>query len=748
MSTRGLSKWSKRNRLSSAFTLTFLTLFSILFWGGQTLHAAQVTLAWDANSDPVAGYRLYYGHASGNYQSNVDAGSTTTHTWSGLADGQTYHFAATAYDASNNQSDYSEELVCHTITPSSGTGGSVSPSSTVFVTSGGSQTFTISPSAGFRVSNVLVDGQSVGPVTNYSFTGVTTPRAITASFVPDTTYYTITASVTSGGGSISPSGSVSVSSGGSQTFSITPSTGYRVNSVLVNGVSVGAVSGYTFSNVTGNKTITASFTPITYTITAGVTGGGGSISPTGAVQLNSGSSKTFTITPSANYQIDKLLVDGQAVTSSTSYTFASVTSNRTISVSFKSTNAQPVADAGPDQTVSEVTVVTLQGSNSTDADNGILSHLWQQTGGPTVQLSSTTAANPTFTAPDVGPGGVALTFRLTVTDGLQATASDTCIVNVSWVNTPPVAHAGEDQTVNEWSNVTLDGSRSTDVDDSIASCSWKQTKGPTVQLTDANQAVVSFVAPNVSAKGKTLAFELTVTDQHGLKSTDSCIVNISWVDDPPAANAGPDQTVVEQDAAVLDGMASTDDDAIVSYRWKQTAGTPVTLSDPTSPTTPFIAPSIVGARSRAAISEMLTFSLTVTDTSGLESEDVCQVSISKREGLDLSGSWLSSSYDGLRFRGTLQLKSGGTLKAGSFQVSFYLSDDGETRTRLIKTASIRSMRAGSTKNLTLSLKDGALVGQSIIAEIDTTQAIGELDEGNNESALGVQQTSFRPVRNK
>jgi len=748
MSTRGLSKWSKRNRLSSAFTLTFLTLFSILFWGGQTLHAAQVTLAWDANSDPVAGYRLYYGHASGNYQSNVDVGSTTTHTWSGLADGQTYHFAATAYDASNNQSDYSEELVCHTITPSSGTGGSVSPSSTVFVTSGGSQTFTISPSAGFRVSNVLVDGQSVGPVTNYSFTGVTTPRAITASFVPDTTYYTITASVTSGGGSISPSGSVSVSSGGSQTFSITPSTGYRVNSVLVNGVSVGAVSGYTFSNVTGNKTITASFTPITYTITAGVTGGGGSISPTGAVQLNSGSSKTFTITPSANYQIDKLLVDGQAVTSSTSYTFASVTSNRTISVSFKSTNAQPVADAGPDQTVSEVTVVTLQGSNSTDADNGILSHLWQQTGGLNVQLSSTTAANPTFTAPDVGPGGVALTFRLTVTDGLQATASDTCIVNVSWVNTPPVAHAGEDQTVNEWSNVTLDGSRSTDVDDSIASCSWKQTKGPTVQLTDANQAVVSFVAPNVSAKGKTLAFELTVTDQHGLKSTDSCIVNISWVDDPPAANAGPDQTVVEQDAAVLDGMASTDDDAIVSYRWKQTAGTPVTLSDPTSPTPQFIAPSIVGARSRAAISEMLTFSLTVTDTSGLESEDVCQVSISKREGLDLSGSWLSSSYDGLRFRGTLQLKSGGTLKAGSFQVSFYLSDDGETRTRLIKTASIRSMRAGSTKNLTLSLKDGALVGQSIIAEIDATQAIGELDEGNNESALGVQQTSFRPVRNK
>ncbi len=748
MSGRSLSKWAARNQFFFPFSLALFTWFALLFLACQSVNAAQVTLAWDPNTDSVAGYRLYYGHASRAYQSNVDVGKTTTYTWSGLSDGKTYYFAAKAYDAFSNQSDYSEELVCHTITPSSGAGGTVSPASTIFVKSGDSRTFTISPSPGFRVSNVLVDGQSVGAVTSYSFTGVTAPRTIAASFVPETTTFTITASVSGGGGSISPAGAVSVDSGGSRVFTIEPATGYRVNNVLVNGSSVGSVTSYTFWNVTGNSTITASFAPITYTITAGVSGSGGSISPSGSVSVNYGGSQTFKIAPATGYQIDKLLVDGQAVTPSNTYTFNPVTSNRSISVSFKSSNSQPVADAGPDQTVAEGTVVTLKGSNSTDADNKIVSYRWEQIDGVPVQLSSTSAVSPTFTAPDVGPSGAALTFRLTVTDEFQASSSDTCIVNVTWVNIPPAAKAGEDQTVRKWTNVTLDGSQSTDGDDGIASYSWRQTKGSTVQLTGADQAIASFVAPDVNAKGKSLTFELTVTDHNGLKATDSCIVNVSGVGAPPVADAGPDQTVNEGDAVFLDGMASSDDDGIVSYRWRQTAGAPVTLSDPSSPTPQFIAPTLVGARFRNAASAVLTFALTVTDADGLKSEDVCQVNVNKTQGLDLSGNWLASSYDGTRFRGTLQLKHGGNLNAGSFEVSFYLSNDGVTKERLLKTASIRSMRARSTKNLTLSLKEDALADQLVIAEIDSTQAIEELDEDNNDSATAVQQTSFRRVKTR
>jgi hypothetical protein len=68
----------------------------------------------------------------------------------------------------------------------------------------------------------------------------------------------ITASAGSGGG-ISPSGEVTVEHGANQTFTIRPRTGYSINRVTVDGVSVGPVSSYTFRNVVANHTISAYF---------------------------------------------------------------------------------------------------------------------------------------------------------------------------------------------------------------------------------------------------------------------------------------------------------------------------------------------------------------------------------------------------------------------------------------------------------------------------------------------------------
>ncbi|MDZ4170256.1 MAG: hypothetical protein U1E26_11480, partial [Coriobacteriia bacterium] len=85
----------------------------------------------------------------------------------------------------------------------------------------------------------------------YSATGITDvfgPYAITASAGP--------------GGSIAPSGATTVAYGASRTFAITPASGYQIASVLVDGVSVGAPSTYTFSNVAANHTIAASFAAI------------------------------------------------------------------------------------------------------------------------------------------------------------------------------------------------------------------------------------------------------------------------------------------------------------------------------------------------------------------------------------------------------------------------------------------------------------------------------------------------------
>jgi predicted RNA-binding protein with TRAM domain len=283
----------------------------------------------------------------------------------------------------------------------------------------------------------------------------------------------------------------------------------------------------------------------------------------------------------------------------------------------------PVADAGPDQTVDEGVTVTLDGSNSSDPDNDISSYQWNQTGGLSVSLSNSSAARPTFTAPNVGSGGESLTFQLTVTDsgGLQST--DTCIVNVSWVNLPPTANAGPDQAVNEGVTVTLDGSNSSDPDNDISSYQWNQTGGLSVSLSNTSAARPTFTAPNVGPSGESLTFQLTVTDSGGLQSTDTCIVNVSWVNLPPTANGGPDQTVNEGDTVTLDGSNSSDpDDGIASYLWNQTAGTPVTLSSATAVQPTFTAPNV------GPSGASLTFQLTVTDSGGLQATDVCTVIIS------------------------------------------------------------------------------------------------------------------------
>src|SRR2546425_1767923 len=73
--------------------------------------AAQVTLAWNANTEPdLAGYKLYYGLSSGSYQFSVDVGNQTSHTLSGLLDGRIYYFAATAYNVSLAESGFSNEV--------------------------------------------------------------------------------------------------------------------------------------------------------------------------------------------------------------------------------------------------------------------------------------------------------------------------------------------------------------------------------------------------------------------------------------------------------------------------------------------------------------------------------------------------------------------------------------------------------------------------------------------------------------
>ena len=128
---------------------------------------------------------------------------------------------------------------------------------------GGSQTFTFTPIAGYHAV-VSVDGVSQGAITSYTFTNVTAAHTIAATFVENPTY-TITApdDMVSPGpnGSISPTGISTVLGGTGKLFTITADPGYHIVDVLVDGVSIGATTSYTFVNVQGNHTISATFAP-------------------------------------------------------------------------------------------------------------------------------------------------------------------------------------------------------------------------------------------------------------------------------------------------------------------------------------------------------------------------------------------------------------------------------------------------------------------------------------------------------
>jgi len=229
----------------------------------------------------------------------------------------------------------------YTIVASAGTGGSISPSGNVSVFSGESKEFTITANSGYSISSVTVDGMSKGVITSYTFSNVAEEHTISATFTANpgptpTTTHTIVASAGTGG-SISPSGTSTVTDGSSKTFTVITDSGYGVDKVLVDGSVVILTDGkYTFSNVAANHTISVSFKALMKeTITVEVTTDGGSISPSGSFDVDEGSSQTFTLTPEDGFKVDKVTVNGNEVSlDNNKFTVDNITSDLEIQVSF------------------------------------------------------------------------------------------------------------------------------------------------------------------------------------------------------------------------------------------------------------------------------------------------------------------------------------------------------------------------------------------------------------------------------
>lgn len=132
------------------------------------------------------------------------------------------------------------------------------------------------------------------------------------------------------------------------------------------------------------------------------------------------------------------------------------------------TNTAPVANAGEDKSFNVGEEVTLDGSNSSDADNDTLSYNWSIVNAPVSDLSLEQTMTPSFTPSVEGKYEI----TLIVNDGTDDSESDTVVVTVIKPNTAPVAVISAENTGKQGEVFTLSGETSSDEDGNTLTYSW------------------------------------------------------------------------------------------------------------------------------------------------------------------------------------------------------------------------------------------------------------------------------------
>jgi len=185
-------------------------------------------------------------------------------------------------------------------------------------------------------------------------------------------------------------------------------------------------------------------------------------------------------------------------------------------------NVPPIAIAGTDQAITlPIDSVVLDGSLSSDPDGTITVWQWKKITGP-ASLNILFQEKAITTVKNLIAG--IYTFELTVKDNGGLTAKDTIEINISYLNRPPVADAGPDQTITMPINtVQVSGAGSLDPDGNITQWFWKQIAGPSQSKIISPSAMQTGI--NMQKVG-VYQFELTVIDAFGLTDKDSININV------------------------------------------------------------------------------------------------------------------------------------------------------------------------------------------------------------------------------
>jgi len=292
----------------------------------------------------------------------------------------------------------------------------------------------------------------------------------------------------------------------------------------------------------------------------------------------------------------------------------------TANITVNAVNHPPTANAGLDRTVLENTSVQLTGSGF-DSDNDPLTYSWNQISGSQVNISQS-ESSISFIAPDGIPNKSSkLTFEFKVSDSYGGSDTDSVNVIIVAANNGPSANAGPDQEVNENSSLTLSCFGS-DPDGDPITYSWRQLSGPSVDFTNSNNSMLSFVTPTV-VKTTILEFECTVTDGI-LSNSDTVSVTVyNTLTLDIVADAGDDRIINENRSISLDGSASHDpENQPLKYSWVQLSGESVSLNNVNSITPSFTSPMVENGQIK-----ILSFELTVSDDNERADSDIVTITV-------------------------------------------------------------------------------------------------------------------------